>query len=59
MNIYNTLYELINTYVYGGSIVAESVADLVATLISTAGCIFLIAVPFMLVWRICKLLMGR
>lgn len=59
MNIYQGLYELINQYIYGGTIVAESVADLVATLLSTAGCIFLVAIPFVLVWRICKMLMGR
>lgn len=54
MNIYQSLYDLINTYVYGNSIVVGSVADLVATLISTLGCIYLISLPFMLVYFVIK-----
>lgn len=59
MNIYGTLYELLETYVFGGEIVAETMQDLVATLMSTAGTIFLVAIPFMVVWFVIKTIGGR
>lgn len=58
MNIYQSLYDLVNTYVYGNTIVAGSVADLVATLIGTCGCLFLVSLPFLLVWRIARMIGG-
>lgn len=58
MNIYQSLYDLINEYVFGMSIVAGTHQDLVATLISTAGVVFLVSLPFMLVWRVIKLIVG-
>lgn len=58
MNIYQSIYDLINTYVYGGEIVAGSYMELVAILFSTAACLFLMALPFIVVWRIIKLITG-
>lgn len=58
MSIYQGLYNLINQYIFGNSIVANSVQDLATTLISLSGCIFLIAVPFMLVWKVIKVILG-
>lgn len=58
MSIYQSLYELINTYIFGGGIVANSYQELVAILISTTGCIFLVSVPFMLVWKVVKTILG-
>ena len=56
MNIYQALYDLVNQYVYGNSIVVGSHQDLVAVFIATCGCIFLVALPFLLVYKILKLL---
>lgn len=58
MNIYQSLYDLLNTYVFGNSIVANSVQDLATTLISLCGTIFLVAIPFLVVWKIIKVIMG-
>lgn len=58
MNIYQSLYDTLNTYVFGNSIVANSVQDLATTLISLGGTIFLVAIPFLVVWRIIKVIMG-
>lgn len=55
MGIYQALYDLINSYVFGGGIVAGSVQELATVLISLAGCLFLVALPFILVWKIIKL----
>lgn len=59
MNIYQTLYDIINQYVFNNSIVVNSVQDLATTLISLAGTIFVIAIPFILVWRVIKMLGGN
>lgn len=54
MSIYQSLYNLIETYIFG-SITPESVQDLATTLISLMGCVFLIALPFMIVFKIIKM----
>ena len=55
MGIYNSLYSIINEYIFAGSIVAESVQDLACTLIALVGSISLIALPFIFVFRILRL----
>ena len=57
MSIYQSLFDLIHTYVYGGVTLTADMS-LVATLISTAGCIFLVALPFLIVWKVIKMIMG-
>lgn len=58
MNIYNSIYDLLNTYVFGGSITANSVQDLAVTLVSLTACIFLVSIPFLIVWKVIKMLGG-
>lgn len=58
MNIYQTLYDLIDVYVYGSTIDAGTIPDLVATLIATAGVVFLVALPFIVVLRVIRLICG-
>lgn len=52
MNIYQDIYNIIETTIYGGSM--DEYANLVCTLLSTAGCIFLVALPFAIVYKIIK-----
>lgn len=59
MNIYQTLYDLINTYVFNNELVVNSVQDLAVTLFSLAGTLFCVAVPFIVVWFVIKLVTGR
>lgn len=54
-NIYQALFDLINTYVYGGSVVAGSYQELVCIAVSTAATLFMIALPFLVVWRFIRL----
>ena len=56
MNIYQSFYDLINQYVFGNSIVVGSHQDLVTVLMSTIAVIFVVALPFMLVWKVIKML---
>lgn len=57
MGIYQNLFELIKTYIYGGVELTPSM-ELTATLISTLGSVFLVALPFILVLWVCKLVIG-
>ena len=47
---YQGLYDLINTYIFGGTVVAGSYQDLVCILVATIGCLFFVAMPFMAVF---------
>lgn len=58
MNIYNNLYTLIEQYVFGNAIVTGSNQELIATLVATFGTLFVIAIPFALVWKVIKLIAG-
>ena len=58
MSIYQSLYDLINTYIFGGLIATGSYQELVAILFSTLGCVFLISLPFMVVWKVVKTILG-
>lgn len=57
MNLYQNLYDLINTYIYNNTIIEGSWEELTTILLSTIGCIFLIALPFLLVWKIIKVVL--
>lgn len=52
MNIYYDIYNIIETTIYGGNM--DEYTNLVCTLISTAGCIFLVALPFAIFYKIIK-----
>ena len=58
MNIYQTFYDLIVNHIFGGSVVVGSHQELVCILVSTIACIFIIAIPFLVVWKVIKIIMG-
>lgn len=55
MSIYQNLYDLIMQYVYGG-VTPTADMQLICTLIATIGCLFVVAMPFIIVWFIIKTL---
>lgn len=59
MSIYNSLYTLLQDFVFGGEIISGSIPDLIATLLSTCGVVFLVSLPFMLVWRVICMIGGK
>lgn len=59
MNIYQQLYDLINNLIFGGSVVANTYPDLVITFVCVFAVLFLISIPFILVWKVIKLIAGR
>lgn len=56
--VYQSLYQLLETYVFGNAVEVGGNAELVCMLAATAGCVFVVSIPFMLVWKIIKLIMG-
>lgn len=58
MNIYQNFYDLLNTYIFGGSIVSGSYQELVAVLVSTCAVLFCVAIPFIIVWKAIRLISG-
>lgn len=58
MNIYNDIYQIIQQYIFGGAELTANM-DLVAITLSTIGCVFVFAIPFLVVWKVINLIMGR
>lgn len=48
VSIYQMCFDLIHTYIYGG-VELTSDMSLVATILSTAACVFCFALPFLIV----------
>lgn len=59
MSIYDNIYNLIATYVYGGDIAAGSFEELVCIFFSTGACLFMVSLPFLVVWMVLKMIVGR
>ncbi len=52
---YYQLYDLLSGYLYGADAVLTGDQTLTLTMISTIGALFVIAIPFVVVWRCIKL----
>ena len=52
--IYQQLFELLHTYVYGGAALTADM-NLTLTIAATFGALFLVSLPFILVWGILKI----
>lgn len=50
MSIYQSLYDLIHTYIFGGVEITANI-DLIATAIASVGVVFLVSLPFILVYK--------
>lgn len=53
--IYPQIYLLLQTYIYGADAVLTGDQTLTLTLMATAVCVFLVSLPFVLVWQVLKL----
>lgn len=51
--VYQQLYDQITNVIYGGQL--DAYQELVATLISTGACIFMVALPFIVVYMVIRL----
>ena len=57
MNIYQDIFDIVKQYIFGGVDLTANM-DLVAITLATIGCVFVFSLPFVIVWRIIKVLMG-
>lgn len=63
MNLYQTCYDLIVQYVFAGQgveagILVDQMQHLVAVLASTIAWLFLVALPFLVVWKVICFISG-
>lgn len=56
MAMYFSLYNLLHQYIYGLETVLTPDMELTLTIISTLGSLFVVALPFILVWKVIKFL---
>lgn len=57
INIYQTIYNLINTYIFGNiELVSGSNEELITMLLSSFATILLFALPFVAVYKIIKMI---
>lgn len=56
MPLYPTLYALLQQYIYGADAVLTSDMTLTLTVLATAGSLFVVSLPFVLVWRIIRVI---
>lgn len=52
--IYPQIYALLQTYIYGADVVLTGDQTLTLTFMATAACLFLVSLPFLLVWQFLK-----
>ena len=55
MSIYQNIYDLIVQYIYGGVQLTADM-ELVTVFLSTSACVFVFSLPFLLVWKILKMI---
>ena len=53
--IYPQVYLLLQTYIYGADAVLTGDQTLTLTIMATAASVFLVSLPFLLVWQFLKL----
>ena len=53
--IYPQIYALLQAYIYGADVVLTGDQTLTLTIMATTACVFLVSLPFLLVWQFLKL----
>ena len=53
--MYYVLYDLLSGYIYGADAVLTGDMQLTLTMICTMGALFVVAVPFLVVWRFIRM----
>ncbi len=57
--MYFEIYDILNHYIFNDMAAEVAHMDLVVTFFSTAACVFCAVLPFVIVWRVVKVLCGR
>lgn len=59
MNYYLDIYETINAYIFGGSLANGTAEHLAVSLFSLCACMMCVALPFIIIWRLIRLIIGE
>lgn len=54
--IYNSLYSLLADILFGGAVVGYQ--ELFLVVVCGSACLLAVAFPFLLVWKVCRMIMG-
>lgn len=57
MNIYQDVFDLIQQYIFGGVELTANM-ELVAITLASIACVFVFALPFLVVWKVIRLILG-
>lgn len=52
--MYYQIYNILHQYIYGLEVVLNDFQELSLTLVATGACLFVVALPFLLVWKIIR-----
>ncbi len=52
--MYYELFALLQQYIYGAEVVLDEYQTLVLTNLATIGSLFVVAIPFIVVWRVIR-----
>lgn len=56
INLFQSLYDLINTYIFGGLATDGNYYDLVCIIASTFFNVMLVALPFLVIWKVIRII---
>lgn len=59
MSLYDSAFQLFHEYVYGIDAVLTADQNLTLTILSTLCALFVVLLPFMLVWFVLRMICGR
>lgn len=54
--IYQSLYDLVNQYIFNNAVIVGSYQELICIAVATCGAVFVMALPFILVIKVVKML---
>lgn len=55
MAIYENIYDMLHYYIFGYAQMNSSI-DLALTLVSLCACLFCVCIPFIIVWKLIKVI---
>lgn len=58
-SIYQTFIDLLSTYIFGNNVPTGSWEELMCILISTLACLFVVLIPFIVVYKVVCMVCGR
>lgn len=55
LDLFNEIYNLLVNNIFGGSVQVGTYQDLICSLFSASACLFVLIIPFLVVYKVIKL----